>query len=218
VSDETTPEDVFSVRRAIAAGENVYIERRPVPDPSNLTQSAIDRAVSAMLTLVDEKIDGAKRTIQAIIEGHWALDETRFANIKRELELAISRRTELDAERFGAVSLRFNERDLRFAQQNADHQASISAALASANAATQRLETTFSKQIEALGARLDAQAIAQAERITDLKDRISGVEGERKGATTSTTLVIGIVGSMLVLAGLVITHVFTNAPASLTIH
>jgi hypothetical protein len=215
---EDTPENTFDVRRAIASGENVYIERRPVPDPTQLTQAAIDRSINSLRLLVEEKIDGVKRAVQAVIEGHWTLDENRFNNILRTLDDAVQKRTEIDAERFGAVNLRFAERDLRFAQQNTDHQASISAALASANAATQRLETTFSKQIEALGARLDAQAVSQTERITDLKDRISSVEGERKGANISTTLVIGIVGSMLVLAGLVITHVFTNTPASFTIH
>ena len=213
---DDTPEDVFSVRRAIASGENVYIERRPVPDPTQLTQTAIDRSINSALALIDEKIDGAKRAVQAVIEGHWALDENRFANAKHELEQAILRRNDLDTERFGAVNLRFTERDLRFAQQNADHQSAIAAALAAVTSANARLETTFSKQIEALSARLDAQAIAQAERITDMKDRISAVEGERRGSTMSSTLMIGIVGSMLVLAGLVVTHVFTNAPV--TIH
>ena len=214
---EDTPEDVFSVRRAIASGENVYIERRPVPDPTQLTQIAIDRAITSIMNLIDEKIDGAKRTFQAKIEGHWVLDEARFAHIERSIESATQKRTELDTERFGAVNLRFAERDLRFTQQNTDHQSAISAALASVNSATIRLETTFTKQIEAIGARLDAQALAQAERITDLKDRISAVEGERKGATVSTTLMLGIVGSMLVLAGLVITHVF-NSPTGVIIH
>jgi hypothetical protein len=205
-------------RKAVASGDTILVERRPVPDPTELTQTAIDRAGASLSMLMDEKIAGAIRCTQAKIEGHWELDKSRFENIDARIIDAIQKRNEIDAERFGAINLRFNERDLRFTQQSADHQASITSALNAANSTIARLETTFGKQIEALGARLDAQAVAQAERITDLKDRISGVEGERKGNVTSTTLIIGVVGSMLVLAGLVVTHIFNNIPNGISIH
>jgi len=180
------PEHVYE-RQTPISGENVYIERRPVPDPTQLTTIAIARDVAALRELVVEKITASKENLQSQMEGHWSLD----------------------LERFRAVDLRFSERDLRFNQAAADNADAIRAALAAANSATARLENTFSKQIDTLGDRLDKQVAGMVERINDLKDRITTIEGNRKGSENVIGWVIGASGVIMGIVIAVIAGIFS---------
>ena len=163
-----------------------YVERRPIPDPTNLTVIALDRAVHNLRELLSAEIKSAESSLTAKVEGHWALD----------------------LERFKAVDLRFSERDLRFSQAATDNSEAIRAALTAANNATVRLEMTFSKQIDAIGDRLDKQVTGIIERVTDLKDRIANVEGSRKGSDSVIGWVIGSAGVVVATIAVIfsITH------------
>jgi hypothetical protein len=183
------PEHIFE-RHGPQSGENVYIERRPVPDPTQLTTTAIARDVAALKELVVEKIEASRKIIQAQVEGHWSLD----------------------LERFRAVDLRFNERDIRFSQAAADNSEALKSALASTNSATVRLENTFSKQIDTIGERLDKQVAGMVERITDLKDRIVAIEGQHKGSGETIGWVIGAAGVFIAIISIVFAIIRSMSP------
>ena len=163
--------------------EKIYVERQSVSDPTQQTTIALARDINALHDIINAEL----KVLHATIEGHWSLD----------------------VERFKAVELRFNERDLRFSQATTDSSAAITVALATVNNANTRLEATFSKQIDLVGDRLEKQAGALADRITDLKDRITTIEGNRKGSENVIGWVIGSAGVILGIVIAVITGIFS---------
>ena len=159
-----------------ANGENIYIERRPIPDPTQLTTFAIARDINSLRDVIMTELEGYKKIVQATIEGHWSLD----------------------TERFKTVELRFSERDLRFNQAALDNAEAIKSALTDVNSATTRLENTFGKQIDGL-----------SDRLLDLKDRITAIEGNRKGSESVIGWVIGSSGVVMGIIIAVITGIFS---------
>ena len=189
-------------------------EEEHILDPTKLTTIALARDINALRDVVKSDMEGFKNTFQAQIEGHWALDQERFNQVDKRILDVDSHRSELNSERFRAVELRFAERDLRFTQTAVDNADAIKAALSAVNNATVRLENTFTKQIEGLAERLDKQVLGIAERITDLKDRITGLEGNRKGGESVIGWVIGSAGAIVAGIAVVfsIIHFVPNQP------
>ena len=119
--------------------------------------------------------------------------------LRREYELGlqtldakIDGHLALSAERFEAVKLRFNERDIRFNQQSADHQAIITASL-----------TTTQRQVE--------QLAATALELGSLSQKVAALESRREGSNQAVGWIITLAGllvtAVLGLAALLISHV-----------
>lgn len=116
--------------------------------------------------------------------------DREVAWLRQVIEGRIADQIELRAQQFAAVELRFSERDLRFAQQGRDHQTALDASLAA---------TT--RQIDQLAAAHALLSKNFDERLNDIKDRTASF------STTLVTAIIGVTTVVILIAGLVVTHV-----------
>ena len=127
-------------------------------------------------------------------------------------------RSELHGVRFEAIAGQFSERDIRGDQATLASGQALAAALQAAKelvgaqgeasaAAAVKSETSFTKQIDTIGALIQSVSAAIDARITELKERIDRGEGSTSGAQEvrterreiSTAAVAGIVGLFAIL-------------------
>lgn len=194
------------------------------PDPTLLTTAALLREIAGLKELMEAKLDtqvvrGVEHfaTVTAQMDGFRARLEAR---IMEEVRANDERHEGLKAlliERFEAINLRFRERDLRFDQSDRDHQKALEAALLSVSAATLKIETTFTKQIDAIQSAGDAARAAINERISELRDRTVGSEGRNKGMDAVIGWVVGAAGAMIaIIVGIM--SLFRDVPVPPPVH
>lgn len=157
-------------------------DTRPIPDPTQLTTEALNREIAALRDLL-------------------------YGEIRH--------RGQLTDEQFRSVMVQFNAIEQRTAEQKTDTRLAVEAALTSAKDAV-ALQTTasdkaianwtaaFTKQLDALYALIDRQNDAQAEKVADLKERLSNLEGKSQGTQMSMGLVFGTVGALAAIVTIVV--------------
>lgn len=116
----------------------------------------------------------------------------------KALEAKVEGYFALNSERFEAIKLRFNERDIRFNQQSSDHQAIITASL-----------TTTQRQVE--------QLAATALELGSLSQKVTSLEGRREGGNQAVGWIVTLAGvviaAILGVSGLLVSHIVTSGTA-----
>jgi len=154
---------------------------RPVPDPTLLTTEQLHREIAALREFV--------------------LGEIRHVG-------------ELSNERFKAVDEQFYAVSERTKEQKEDGRLALDAAFQSAKDAVAlqteasekaiaKSEAATTKQIDALGVVVEKSSQAKDEKIDDLKTRLDKLEGRREGVSSSTALLLAIVGALAAVAVIV---------------
>lgn len=130
-------------------------------------------------------------------------------------------------EKFASIVTQFAERDVRTEQATTSTKTAVDAALAaqekavgkqndSFTAATQKSEDAFTKQIDQLGLLIQTTARGIDDKIDDLKQRVTRIEGMGVGAITAQTTqavvktaeqasnsyIVAIVGAIIAAIGL----------------
>lgn len=155
-----------------------------VPGPAYLTTEELRRDVSALREILQARLDGMDRATVVLSE---TVNRTPTA-----IQTAISHLKELHDERFHSVELQFSERDVRTEQASTAAGAALSAALQAAKEAVfensqaaakaaEKVEQSFTKQIDQIGLRIDTVAQGFDARLTELKERIDRGEGSTTG-------------------------------------
>lgn len=195
----------------------------PIPDPTLLTTMQLNREIAALREVLETRLAGMDRATELLADDlarlttefkdrldHQRADrDDQMAALREFLlgQLEVVRR--VGEERFSAVAIRFEERDLRTQEAATQSRISLDAALAAAKeavyeqnkanaAAIGKSEAATEKQINALVASIDAARDSLARQITDLKERLDRGEGKSQGGQAMWGMIAG--GILLIVA------------------
>jgi uncharacterized membrane protein YccC len=146
----------------------------PDPDPTTLTNDAVERANNSLRELLEAKI------------------EALADKVKDRFELLEKQTTKAAGDVKSAVDAAFAAAAASVSQQN---QANF--------LASQKQEAAFTKQIDQLTATGGQISKAADDKISDLKDRLVAMEGRRTGNSDSLALIFSLVAAAGVVCMLI---------------
>lgn len=190
---------------------------RPVPDPTELTDRAIAKAVSAMtdyvngqLAIRDERLAGIDTATGLRLKEIDALPD-RIEKGVNHLEL-------LHNEKFRSVDQRFTERDIRAEREARDNKVAVDAAFAAQKEAAakqdegnqkaiDKSELATNEKINKLEQLVTVKTDALSDKIDDVKETANGSVSQKIGATegrSSIYAAVAVIGSIIVASVAVI--------------
>lgn len=195
---------------------------RPIPDPTTITSMVIEaakqemrRELQAAREILEARLDASDKAIVLLQTTQDRIPGHVIQQISH-LESLMEQRFKTEGERFRGISVQFSELDKRMDQAATSTKIAVDAALqaqkeavAAQNAniaqAMARIEATATKQIEQLITLLQTTAGASNDKIDDLKQRLTLMEGRTAGITSATTtqrdtVKAGLEGNQWVLA------------------
>ena len=188
-------------------------------------EHGLTQRIEAVLQLLSLRVDAIDTATQLVQEwrdklpAQLDLAMTQAGRNVMERFLRVDERFNTQNEKFASVDQQFQERDVRMEQSTAatrlaTEQAASSVKLAIDAAlqaqkeavaaqntniaqALSRIEQTAQKQIEQLVTLLQTTAGAQNDKVDDIKERVTLIEGRTAGITTATTTQREVVGAQL---------------------
>jgi hypothetical protein len=204
---------------------------KPDPDPTILTTEAQIRANEALEKYLTARIDAVEQTLAGLARTVDSIPSERQMDIRRLQEL-MDTKLAVHEQRFATIALQFEERDVRSVQSSTADRTAIAAALQAAKEAVgeqnkssseaiRKSEAATSRQIEQQSILIANTSANLTDKIDDVKERLTIIEGVQAGARAAHTTTqstqqqwVGIIGlgitALVVLVGLV---VFLNKPA-----
>jgi len=174
-----------------------------IEDSKNAIGSALQASDKA-IQLAQSNADKAIQLVQA--------NADKLPNI---IHGSISQLQSLHEERFKSIATQFLERDVRTEQTSKDSKVAVDAALQAAKEAVDqqnksnalaiaKSETTFTKQIDQIGALISTLQKGLDDKIDDLKSRVQSLESTKKGSSDTLGFIIGALGMIVaVISGMV---------------
>lgn len=187
----------------------------PIPDPTLLTSSLVDKAKEEMRRELTASHEGLMARIEGVlallVARHDAADKavvllqtaqdrvpTHVSDQIQHLQNLMEQRFATIEERFRSIALQFQERDVRSEQSSTATKIAIDAALqaqkemvAAQNTniaqALARIEATGQKQTEQVVTLAQTSSQATNDKVDDLKERLSLIEGRTAGITAAGT-------------------------------
>jgi len=173
----------------------------PVPDPSVLTTQQLRHELQALSERTDLLFDGLRQTIGARLD---AMDkavrvfESNLTRVPTDIDKQIECLKELHEEKFHSVDTQFLERDVRVEQTARDTRVAVDAALQAAEKAVGKQNDSFAlaiakseaataKQIDQQGSLIQTTSNGLNDKVTDIKDRLTLIEGRGVGQTVAET-------------------------------
>lgn len=196
----------------------------PRPDPTAMTSKQLFVA-----------IDGVKELLRAEIHGRAELVDQRFLSMGEATQLLqrffdhapaivdakIGDLRILHEERFRSIATQFAERDTRTEQTSRDSKVAVDAALQAAKEAVgeqnrssalaiSKSDIATMKQIDQMGILIQSNVAGIGMSISDLKDRLTRIEGNAVGHKEATSGTLAIVGIGIGLIGLLFGYGLTS--------
>lgn len=189
---------------------------RPVPDPTILTTQQLNREISALKELMTIRHDGYDRAIELIQSK--ADKEPSVDNVVGRLEKIAA----VTDEKFNGIEKQFAERDVRVEQTSRDSKVAVDAALQAAKEAVgeqnkssalaiAKSEAATTKQIDSMVLLIQSSNKAIDDKIDDLKNRLTTIEGTKHGnkeqtqsISTSVAIVAAIVGIVIPISIIIV--------------
>lgn len=186
---------------------------RPDPDPTERTIDSLRREIGALKEVLVGLIDGRFAVISTRLDGAdkaVKLLQEATDKMPAEVNQAIRRLQELHEEKFASIQLQFQERDVRVEQSSTATKIAVDAALQAAKEAVgaqnvssaqaiAKSEAATTKQIDAIGTLIAAQAKSSDEKNDDIKSRVQMIEGHTKGIGDSWGVIVGAVGIIVAI-------------------
>jgi hypothetical protein len=180
---------------------NVSEWRLPVPDPTILTTEALHREINALKELLQARFDAMERATE--------IRDRHMKELEGMIGVKVEQLQELHAEKFRSIAVQFAERDTRTEQTSRDSKVAVDAALQAAKEAVgeqnrssalaiSKSEAATTKQIDQQGTLIQTTTLGLNDKIDDLKERLTSIEGRSKGMADGWGLIVG--GIMLVVA------------------
>ncbi len=163
---------------------------RPIPDPTILTTQQLLRELASLREVLTTRMDGYDKAISLLQA--YADRQPSIAEVVAETK-----------EKFTGVQMQLHERDIRFDRAANDTKVAVDAAFAAAKEAVAKSEANVTKQIDALGMLLQANAKATDEKIDDLKTRIAAIEGRGQAYSSGFGFIATGIGILAAVAGAV---------------
>lgn len=166
-------------------------------DPSALATQALWREVAHLKELVFNRLDSLR---SAIDELHNDLNRLR-----ESLQTQILDESRLRDEKFSSIQTQFRERDVRVEQTARDTKVAVDAALQAAEKARTssneafdksifKSETATTKQIDQLAVQMNTSTNGLMIQITDVKERLTRIEGKGEGMHAGWGYLVGAIG------------------------
>ena len=198
---------------AIAAPPTVS---RPDPDPTTLTTQALYREINQVHDLINSETYAVSSGLSARIDG---ADRERL-RLQAEIDALpteVTRRIDtlrvLHEEKFNSIQVQFIERDTRTEQTSRDSKVAVDAALQAAKEAVgeqnkssalaiAKSEASTTKQIDQQGLLIASSTQGLDDKINDVKERLTRIEGGANGGHQVWGYVFGVAGSLVGLIAL----------------
>jgi len=209
--------------------EGLQRDLRPIPDPTVLTTEALRREVAALNEQINREIISTREYIELQIKALRELIEMRFAGNDKAVELLqvqtaripntiddkFTAQREITSEKFASIQVQFMERDVRAEQTSKDSKTAVDAALQAAKEANleqnkssalaiAKSDASIAKQIDQLNLLIQTTARAGDEKNSDLKDRVTRLEGKNEGSIDTKTQQQSASSYMVAVVGLII--------------
>jgi len=163
---------------------------RPIPDPTLLTTQQVQREIASLKEIIFTRLDANDKAVQLLHE-----DVTR---VPTDTDKQIAHLKELHQEKFESIVKQFSERDARMDREAASNKTSLDAALQAAEKAVNKQNETFAlsinksenatnKSMEQMAALIHTSNNALESKISDLKDRVTIIEGKTSGQQSAQT-------------------------------
>ncbi len=164
---------------------------RPIPDPTYLTNQAVNAAVS----LMRREADAQKEYCRSQLEGAVQVMEFRFS----------------------AIAMQLTERDMRFQIGRDDGKAAIESALAaqkqlvdeqnkSNSVAVAKAEAATTKQIDQIYLLITTMKAAVDDQLNDAKGRVTAIEAHGSGIKDGWGYLVGLIGVVVAFVALFWKH------------
>ena len=172
-------------------------EAIPVPDPTLLTTRNLQREIASLKELLFIRIDCLQELSNVAKEQAGAISKDIGTQV-RASESLVFQRFETANEKFASIQLQFKERDVRVEQTARDTKVAVDAALQAAEKAVgkqneafglsiAKSETATAKQIDQQGQLLNTTTAGLNDKIDDIKERLTSLEGEGRGFVSART-------------------------------
>ncbi len=166
---------------------------RPVPDPTLLTTEQLIRGLRDLRELIESKLDEQ----HTLMDGHFIIDNERFAKISEQLSSVERVRVE----------------------QKADTKRELDAALTAQKESSTKTEAALIKLLDSITTTFNTGMAALTGRLDDVRDRVVAIESNKAGASEqrtesrqSTSLTAAMIGlSVTVIIGLLAVIGFMSA-------
>ncbi len=150
-----------------------------LPNPSSITQGAIDKAIESSRAVITARIDGMQKAqdlFQADLTRVPTTVDRQITALRELFEARLKELMEVTTERFVGVGSQFFEKKL-----------AVDMAFAAAKEATNKIETGFTKQIDGMNSLIDTKTSNLSGGLSDLKDRMTAMENRTVGITAART-------------------------------
>ena len=207
-----------------------------VPDPSVLTTQNLLREIAGLRELMGDRIASIEKAVSVAHED--------LVRVPTEVDRAIAHLREVVEqkfltvqERFAGIATQFSERDTRVDQTAATADQALKAALQAAKelvgtqsdsfaASIEKSDAATEKRFDALQLTISVATAAANDKIDDLKERLTLLEGQDRGKSTavgaqhaaefSTTnmwgVVLGVIGTLMLVGSFIITVMHQHSP------
>ena len=205
-------------------------------DPTRLTTEQLYREIAALKEMVFTRLDGMDKAVSLfkddITRVPTVLDKEiehlkekvmeRFDQSDKRFDGVMRQSVELVNEKFSGVQTQFKERDTRVEQTAKDTKIAVDAALQAAkelygkqneafSASIAKSESATSKQIDQQGQLIITSTGALNDKVTDLKDRLTGIENRTLGnkaqhdeGRSNIGVILGVVSIVISVGFLII--------------
>jgi len=200
----------------------------PVPDPTVLTTEQLLRENVWLREVLDTKLDGivkAGELRQVNTNGKFEAYDKAIRLLQDiadkfpdRIDEKISSLKEVHEEKFSSIQTQFKERDVRSDQTQKDSKVAVDAALQAAKEAVgeqnkssalaiAKSEASTTKQIDQQGLLIQSTAKASDEKIDDIKERLTRIEGSGAGKGIMFGWIVAGMVAAVAVGGLVFSMV-----------
>jgi len=186
---------------------NKQVGSRPVPDPTVLTTDQLRREITNTRQVIDVRIDSIEKAVLLL--------QTAIEKVPALIAADVSALRALQDEKFNSIQTQFTERDIRTEQAARDSKVAVDAALQAAKEAVgeqnkssalaiAKSEAATTKQIDQITILIDTMRKGLDDKIDDMKERLTSIEGQKRGGHDAWGYVIGIMGLIVALGSLLL--------------
>ncbi len=187
--------------------QNATEEMRPIPDPTILTTQQLHRELFGLREIVEARLNAMDRASEIV--------DKQITRVPSDAVAQMEHLKELHEEKFKSIQVQFTERDTRTEQTSRDSKVAVDAALQAAKEAVgeqnkssalaiAKSETATTKQIDQQGLLIQTATAGLNDKIDDIKDRLTLIEGKSTGTQEFVTdhragvgLVVSVVSAVV---------------------
>jgi hypothetical protein len=186
---------VHRIRKPSFADEDDPVGWRPIPDPTILTTQQIHRELGALRDILEARLEASDKAI--VLLQNIANRQPTVGEVVAEMR-----------GRFGAIEVELVEREKRFLRITEDSNRAVDAALITAKEAVNKSEANVTKTIDGISTLIASGAKSQDDKVNDLRDRVTAIEGRGQAYSQGFGWIATAVGIVAAVVGAIVAVFF----------